>query len=69
VQGYYGRDHACFTQYHQQSRNAADYEKWLERWVLGVEGRKAYMELVGAQRAEELGVKEHAYSAGADFGY
>jgi glutaconate CoA-transferase subunit A len=69
VQGYYGRDHAYFTQYHEQSRDAADYEKWLERWVLGVEGRKAYMELVGARREEELGVKEHAYSAAADFGY
>ncbi len=69
VQGYYGRDHAYFTQYHEQSRAAADYEKWLERWVLGVEGRKAYMELVGASRAGELGVKEHALSAAADFGY
>jgi glutaconate CoA-transferase subunit A len=69
VQGYYGRDHAYFTQYHEQSRAAADYEKWLERWVLGVEGRKAYMELIGACRAEELGVKQHALSAAADFGY
>lgn len=69
VQGYYGRDHAYFTQYHEQSREAAGYEKWLERWVLGVEGRKAYMDLVGACRAEELGVKQHAYSAAADFGY
>lgn len=69
VQGYYGRDHAYFTQYHEQSRETADYEKWLERWVLGVEGRRAYMDLVGACRAEELGVKQHAYSAAADFGY
>lgn len=69
VQGYYGRDHAYFTQYHEQSREAADYEKWLERWVLGVEGRRGYMDLVGACRAEELGVKQHAYSAAADYGY
>lgn len=69
VQGYYGRDHEYFSQYHQQSRDVDDYEKWLERWVLGVDGRKAYMGLVGACRAEELGVKQHALAAPADFGY
>ncbi|MGH9791551.1 MAG: CoA transferase subunit A [Candidatus Acidiferrales bacterium] len=69
VQGYYGRDHAFFSQYHEQSRTAEDYEKWLERWVLAVRDRKAYMDQLGACRAETLGVKEHAYSAPADFGY
>jgi glutaconate CoA-transferase subunit A len=69
VQGFYGRDHAYFTQYHEQSRTLEDYEKWLERWVLGVPDRQAYLELLGACRVEALGVKEHAYSAVADFGY
>lgn len=69
VQGYYGRDHAFFTQYHEQSRTVPDYEKWLDRWVLAVADRKAYMSQVGACRVEELGVKEHAFSAPADFGY
>ncbi|MGH9796372.1 MAG: CoA transferase subunit A [Candidatus Acidiferrales bacterium] len=69
VQGYYGRDHAFFSQYHEQSRNVEDYEKWLERWVLAVPDRKAYMEQLGACRVDTLGVKEHAYSAPADFGY
>ncbi len=69
VQGYYGRDHAFFSQYHEQSRNVEDYEKWLERWVLTVPDRKAYMDQVGACRLDTLGVKEHAYSAPADFGY
>jgi glutaconate CoA-transferase subunit A len=69
VQGCYGRDHAFFTQYHEQSRTLADFEQWLGRWVLGVPGRKEYMELLGACRVEELGVKQHAFSAPADFGY
>ncbi len=69
VQGYYGRDHAFFSQYHEQSRNVEDYEKWLERWVLTVPDRKAYMDQLGVCRADTLGVKEHAYSAPADFGY
>ncbi len=69
VQGYGGRDHAFFRQYHEQSRKLADFEKWLERWVLAVPDRRAYMELLGACRVEELGVKQHAFSAPADFGY
>ncbi len=69
VQGYYGRDHAYFTQYHEQSKTAADFAKWLERWVMTAPDRRAYMDLVGACRVGELGVKEHALSAAADFGY
>jgi glutaconate CoA-transferase subunit A len=69
VQGHYGRDHAFFTQYHEQSRTREDCERWLERWVVGVPDRKAYMNLLGACRVDELGVKQHAYSAPADFGY
>ncbi len=69
VQGYYGRDHAFFSQYHEQSRQVEDFERWLSRWVSGVPGRREYMSLLGACRVESLGVREHAYSAPADFGY
>ena len=69
VQGYYGRDHAFFTQYHEQSRSLEDFERWLARWVAGTADRRAYMNLLGACRVEALGEKEHAYSAPADFGY
>jgi len=69
VQGYYGRDHAFFTQYHEQSRKIEDFERWLQCWVTGVANRREYMNLLGACRVEELSVKQHAYSASADFGY
>jgi glutaconate CoA-transferase subunit A len=69
VQGYYGRDHAFFTQYHEQSRKLEDFEHWLERWVVRVPDRREYMSQLGACRSEALGVREHAYSAPADFGY
>ncbi len=68
VQGYYGRDHAFFSQYHEQSRTAEDFDRWLERWVLGVSNRREYLNLLGACRVESLGIREHAYSAPADFG-
>ena len=69
VQGYYGRDHAFFAEYHEQSRKLEDFEKWLERWVVRVADRREYLKQVGAARFEALGVKEHALSASADFGY
>jgi glutaconate CoA-transferase subunit A len=69
VQGYYARDHAFFSQYHEQSRQLEDFERWLAHWVTGVADRRAYVDLLGASRVESLGVRQHAYSVPADFGY
>lgn len=69
VQGHYGRDHAFFAQYHEQSRTLQDFERWLDRWVLSVPDRREYMSQLGTCRVETLGVREHAFSAPADFGY
>jgi len=69
VQGYYGRDHAFFAQYHEQTRRVEDFEDWLARWVAHVSDRGEYLKQVGAERMQSLGVKEHAYTAPADFGY
>jgi glutaconate CoA-transferase, subunit A len=69
VQGYYSRDHKCFAEYHAETRKLSGFEKWLERWVLNVPDRAAYLERLGAGRLSALGVKEHAYSLAADFGY
>ena len=69
VQGYYGRDHACFKEYHEQSRRLEDFENWLTRWVVRLPGRSEYTKELGTGRFEGLGVKEHAFSAPADFGY
>jgi len=69
VQGYYKRDDAFFRQYHEQTKTKADSEAWLNRWAYGVSDRRAYMNQIGACRAEELGVKQHAYAAATDYGY
>ena len=69
VQGYYGRDHAFFAQYHEQTRRVEDFEDWLARWVVHVSDRGEYLKQIGAERMQSLGVKEHAYTAPADFGY
>jgi glutaconate CoA-transferase subunit A len=68
VQGYYGRDHAFFADYHERTRRVEDFEAWLTEWVLGVSDRSEYKARTGAARFDGLGLREHAYSAPADFG-
>jgi glutaconate CoA-transferase subunit A len=69
VQGYYGRDHAFFSDYHEQTRSLGDFEDWLARWVVRPANRQEYLAELEVSRREALTVKEHAYSAVADFGY
>jgi glutaconate CoA-transferase, subunit A len=69
VQGYYKRDDAFFQQYHAETKSAADFEAWAQKWIYGVVDCAAYAKQLGSTRLEELGVKKHAYAAAADFGY
>jgi len=69
VQGYYGRDHAFFSEYHEQSRKREDFEGWLERWVLRIPSRGDYMKQLGEGRTADLMVREHAFTSPADFGF
>jgi glutaconate CoA-transferase subunit A len=69
VQGYYGRDHSFFEDYHTQSRTVEGFEEWLGRWVMGATDRHAYAEQLTSSRRTPLAVREHAYSAAADFGF
>jgi len=68
VQGYYGRDHETFSEYHDRSRRAEDFEAWLFERVLEAADRREYLRRIGDERTEKLTVKEHALSAPADFG-
>jgi glutaconate CoA-transferase, subunit A len=69
VQGYYSRDDDFFREYHAQTRTKAESDAWLEHWVYAVRDRQAYLELLGGDRIDSLGVKQHAYAAQTDFGY
>jgi len=69
VQGYYGRDHAFFSEYHDRTKSAEGFESWLSEWVLQMPGRREYMARLGAERNEGMRVREHALSAPADYGY
>lgn len=68
VQGHYGRDHRFFAEYHDETRELAEFERWLEKWVLSAPDRRAYLDKLGAARTFSLAVREHASSVPADFG-
>jgi glutaconate CoA-transferase subunit A len=69
VQGYYKRDDAFFEQYHRETKTKEGSDRWLERWVYGVNGVSDYMRLLGEERQQQLVTQRHAYAAAADFGY
>jgi glutaconate CoA-transferase subunit A len=69
VQGYYKRDDAFFQQYHAETKTAADFNDWTDRWIRGVAGRNEYVRELGEERTIDLGVKKQAYAAATDFGY
>jgi glutaconate CoA-transferase subunit A len=69
VQGYYGRDHAFFHEYHERTRELDSFERWIKHWVADVPSRAAYLQQLGDSRADSLGVREHAFSVPVDFGF
>jgi glutaconate CoA-transferase subunit A len=69
VQGYYSRDHAFFSEYHEQTKTSEASADWLQHWVYGIRDRAEYINQLEMGRVEKLNVKQHAYAAPADFGY
>jgi glutaconate CoA-transferase subunit A len=69
VQGYYKRDHLFFNEYHRQTRTLEGFQQWLDKWVLGLPDRAAYIAQLGEMRIHNLEIKEHCYAAPVDYGY
>src|SRR6185312_13819166 len=69
VQGYYNRDHAYFTDYHQRSRTPDGFAEWLREQVLDVPDRAAYLERLGDDRWHALAAREQHLAAPVDYGY
>jgi glutaconate CoA-transferase, subunit A len=69
VQGHYGRDHAYYREYHEQTRTPVGFGQWLDAWVDGVPDRAGYLDRLGAARWQALLPREHHYAAPVDYGY
>jgi len=66
VQGYYGRDHAAFAEYHGATRERDGYLRWLREWVLEVPDLQAYREKLG-DRLERLRPSSRQLAAEVDY--
>ena len=65
VQGVFKRDHAFYRDYAEQSRTIDGYLSWLERWVMGVPNRSAYLNHV---EIASLRITRHQMSEPVDYG-
>lgn len=69
TQGYYGRDHQFFQDYHERTRTLEGFQGWLHEWVLDVPSRTGYVAKLGEEHKRRLSVKTHRYAAPVDYGY
>jgi len=67
VQGYYGRDHEFYREYHARTKTVEDDEAWRERWIRGVPGRAAYLRELGDDRWDSLAVKGERFAADVNY--
>lgn len=69
VQGYYGRDHAFYTDYHHATRSPEGMAAWLDQWVYAIPDRPAYLRAVGGERWEGLRRLRSAPAAPVDYAW
>ncbi len=69
VQGFYGRDHASYEEYHRASGTKRGFERWLKDWVLDVEDRTAYVARLREDRLNQLKPSRQLMAALVDYGY
>ena len=67
TQGYARRDDDFYFDYHRQSRTREGFERWLEKWVLGVKDHKEYLSRLGEERVERLKPKGNHFSPSVSF--
>jgi glutaconate CoA-transferase subunit A len=68
VQGRYGRHHAFFRGYHEESRRPEGFQAWLDRWVLGVPDWRGFLARLGPEALETVRVRTPRPSEPLDYG-
>ena len=69
VQGFYGRDHGFYEEYHAANRTQEGFHRWLKEWVLDVENRTAYLTRLQVDRLNNLKPSQRRMAAPVDYGY
>jgi glutaconate CoA-transferase, subunit A len=69
AQGYARRDDDFYFEYHKESRSRQGFERWLEKYVLGVKDHRAYLQLLGTERVEKLKPQGNLFAPAVSFNY
>ena len=69
AQGYARRDDDFYFEYHKESRSREGFERWLEKYVLGVKDHRAFLELLGTERVEKLKPQGNLFAPAVSFNY
>ncbi|MBI2348761.1 MAG: CoA transferase subunit A [Deltaproteobacteria bacterium] len=67
TQGFARRDDDFYFDYHKESRNREGFERWLERWVLGVKDHQEFLKRLGEERVRRLKPEGNLFSPSASF--
>ena len=67
VQGYYGRDHDFYAEYHAQTKTAEEDAAWRRRWIEEPPNRAAYLHRLGESRWRALAVKQQLPAAAVNY--
>ena len=69
TQGYARRDDDFYFHYHKATRTPDGFEQWLNKWVLGVEGHREFLTLLGDKRLEQLRPQGNLFAPAVSFNY
>ena len=69
TQGYARRDDDFYFDYHKESRTREGFERWLEKWVLGVKDHKEYLSWLGEERVRKLKPEGNLFSPSVSFNF
>ena len=69
TQGFARRDDEFYFEYHQATRTVQGFERWLEKYVCGVENHREFLEILGKDRREALRPEGNLFAPPVSFNY
>lgn len=69
IQGYARRDDDFYFDYHKESRSREGFERWLQKWVLGVKDHQRFLALLGDERIRRLKPEGNLFSPSVSFNF
>ncbi|MGH7930590.1 MAG: CoA transferase subunit A, partial [Candidatus Binatia bacterium] len=69
TQGYSRRDDDFYFEYHKETRSREGFERWLDKYVLGVGNHPAFLRLLGQERIDRLKPEGNLFAPAVSFNY